>query len=94
MSGLSVSPFTLRVEEVFALHGGVTVFVGNLESGSPKLLAPCTVELFVEGASRGTLELESERMPGPKSMGRRAVETRAALNVAELRGRQCLLVHR
>ncbi|XXT18988.1 hypothetical protein WME94_53070 [Sorangium sp. So ce429] len=89
-----VPPYTLRVEEVFNFGGGVTVLAGKLETGSPPVLAPSNVELIVDGCSRGEIALESERMPGPGSEGRRAVETRANIRAEELRGRRCLLVHR
>jgi hypothetical protein len=64
-----------------------------VESGSPRALAPCDAELIVDGQSRGTIRIDAERMPGPGSAGRRAVETRAALDAAELRGRDCRLIH-
>ncbi len=88
------SSYTLRIEEVFNFDGGVTVLIGRLESGSPPALAPSSVELVVDGCSRGQIRLESDRMPGPGSEGRRAVETRADIRAEELRGRRCLLVHR
>lgn len=94
MSDSRVTPFVLRVDDVFAFSGGVTVLVGRLESGAPAMLAPCNVELIVDGQSRGEIQLESERMQGPRSAGHRAVETRADLEPAELRGRDCVLIHR
>ncbi|MGK3988344.1 hypothetical protein WME99_35205 [Sorangium sp. So ce136] len=87
-------PYTLRVEEVFDFGGGVTVLAGELEAGSPPVLAPSTVELIVDGRSLGAIALDSERMPGPGSEGRRAVETRANIRAEDLGGRRCLLVHR
>lgn len=89
-----IPPFVLRVDDAFAFSGGVTVLVGRLESGAPSMLAPCNAELVVEGQSRGEIWLESERMQGPRSAGRRAVETMAHLEVAELRDRDCVLIHR
>lgn len=89
-----IDPFTLRVDEVFEFSGGLTVFVGALEAGSPKLLAPCDVQLIVEGQFQAVIRLDAERTSGPLSQGRRAVETRSAVAVASLRGRDCLLIHR
>ena len=59
-----IPPFVLRVSEVFSFSGGITVLVGELESGAPQVLAPCDVELIVGHQSRGQIRLESERMPG------------------------------
>lgn len=89
-----VPPFVLRVDDVFAFSSGVTVLVGRVESGVPSLLAPCNAELVVDGQSRGEIRLESERMPGPRSANRRAVETKARLEATELRGKDCVLIHR
>lgn len=94
MQEARISPFVLNIVEVFSLAGGVTVLVGKLESGSPPVLAPCIVELLIDDQSRGEIRLDSERMPGPGSMGRRAVETRALIRAEELRDQPCRLVHR
>lgn len=87
-----VGPFTLRVEDIFEFAGGVTVVVGRLEGGDSTLLTPSEVELIVDGESQGHIKLDSERMPGPRSVGKRIVETRASLGA--VRGRDCRLVHR
>ncbi|NTX34168.1 MULTISPECIES: hypothetical protein [unclassified Myxococcus] len=89
-----ISPFTLSVEDLFVLGTGVTVFVGQLQAGTPPALAPCQAELFIDGRSKGVIQLESERMPGRGRPELRAVETRTPLDADEIRGRACLLVHR
>lgn len=86
-----VSPFILRIEEVFRFETGVVVLVGYLESGSPLRLAPSEVELVVDGRSHGRLQLDAERMPGSVH-GRRAVETRANVDPEILRGADAKLV--
>jgi len=89
-----IDPFTLRINDAFNFSGGLTVLVGTLESGSPKLLAPCDVELIVDGQRQAVVHLEAERTSGPLSRGERAVETRFPVAADTLRGRNCLLVHR
>lgn len=89
-----VPPFVLRLEEVFNFSSGVTVLVGTLESGAPSVLAPCDVELVIGDQSRGKIRLEAERMLGPGSKERRAVETKAEVRADEVREQRCVLIHR
>lgn len=89
-----IGPYKLRVAEVFTLANGVNVLVGELECGAPPLLAPCVAELIVNGRSRGKVRVDAERMPGPGSVGRRAVETYARVSKADVEEGDCVLVHR
>jgi hypothetical protein len=89
-----IPPFVLKISEVFSFNVGITVLLGELESGAPPVLAPCDVELIVGGQSRGQIRLESERMPGPHSKGCRVVETKANVHAEELLAQGCLLIHR
>lgn len=94
MNATRVTPFVLRIEQIFSFSGGITVLVGTLESGTPSAVAPCDVEFFVGDQSRGKIRLDSERMPGPDSKGRRAVETKARIRADEIRDLRCVLIHR
>lgn len=89
-----IAPFTFKIEDAFLFQSGVTVLTGSIIDGHPVLLAPCRVELVIDGEARAVLELESERMSGDGPGGRRAVETRAQLPIADIRASNCLLVHR
>lgn len=86
--------YTFVVEDVFDFAGGVVVFVGrpSPEPG-PDRLAPCDVDMVVEGQVVGRLHVAAERAGGHRP-GLRSLETRGPLDVASMRGRQCLLVHR
>jgi hypothetical protein len=89
----ALGPFTFAIDDAFALSNGATVLVGRVVAGSPSLLAPCEVELFVDDESRGMIRLDAEQLPHPRSPDRRAVETRS-VSAADLRGRACCLEHR
>ena len=86
--------YSLKVEEVFHLGDGTTVLVGSLQSGSPLFLAPSEVDMFIDDGHVGRISLVSERMPGPGSKGRRAVETKSPIHANDIRGHRCLLVRR
>lgn len=56
-SAVDVSPYVSRVEDVFKFRDGATVLVGMLESGSPRALAPCDVELIWTSTRSECLDL-------------------------------------
>lgn len=85
-------PFTLLVEDALPLGGGTTILMGRLEATWPPTLAPCKVELMIDGRFRGIIDLVCER-PAPAT-GLRAVETRAPVDIDEIRSRPTRLVHR
>lgn len=89
-----ISEFTFAVEDVFAFSDGLIVFVGrpSREPG-PKVLVPCDADVVVEDHVVGRVHLSAERGAGHRA-GLRAVETRSPLDVAAIRGRRCVLVHR
>lgn len=91
---MSISTFTFVVEDVFAFSGGITVFVGRAaQEPAPKVLAPCDVEVVVDEQPLGRVHLTAERTSG-RRLGVRAVETRDPVDVAALRGHQCVLIYR
>lgn len=93
--GVTADPFVFRIEEVFRISPQSTILVGTIVSGSALSLAPCDAELVVGPESRGWIHLAAERMPGPRSQGRRAVETSGPVPSVEELGRwPCLLIHR
>lgn len=80
MSDKSIKPFTVHVKEIFRFGDGSTVFVGEVLDGG-KVITPCRVTVLVDGAPIASLELEGERMPGPKlPPGYRIVYTRKPIN--------------
>jgi hypothetical protein len=89
---VSISAFTFAVEEVFAFSDGVTVFVGRPDPAA-KVLAPCDVDVMVDDHLLARARLTAERTQGRRA-GLRSVETRHPVDVAAIRGHQCILVYR
>jgi hypothetical protein len=91
---MNIPDFTLIVDDVFEFGSGVTVFVGRVSGEcAPVVLAPCSVELIVDGVSAGLVALTQERSFGA-SAGVRSLETTDPIAAGSIRGRCCLLVHR
>jgi|GEM_PF-1837722 len=56
--------YTFQVEAVFHMSDGSYFFVGQPDRPVPHL-SPAKAEIMLDGEVVGTIEIDSERMPGP-----------------------------
>lgn len=77
MNGMT--PFEMKIIELFRFVDGRTVFVGSIE-GDVKFIPPCRCELLVDGVPTAALQIEGEMIPDRTSpAGYRSVSTRDAV---------------
>ena len=70
----------LKVRDVFAFQAGKTLVVGDLSGGPPRI-GPCEVRVYLRGEPVGTLQIDSERMPGPNAPeGERVLESQHSVD--------------
>lgn len=78
------------VSDVFRFGDGRTVFLGQPDP--PMIhLTPAVAEVEMNGEIIGCANLIEERMPGPASKGRRALVTRGAVDIDQIKAGACVL---
>src|SRR5437868_8988773 len=89
--------FHMRIEDVFFLRDGFTVFAGQVEEGERAIIVPGPATVFVDGESLETLRIQGEAIPSRSFVQTlretRAVHTRDAtkLTKAIVEAKNCML---
>ena len=75
----AMTPFEMKITDLFRFADGRTVFVGPIE-GDVKFVPPCRCELLVDGVPTCAIQIEGEMIPNRTSPeGYRSISTRDAV---------------